>query len=584
MNPFSSLLTRGGLLSTLLLLTGLTGRAQAPVWQSAMVVGGANSNLAITATAPTASGDLYVAGGFSGIVGLGNTTLISTGGIDGFVAKWSPATNDFTWAYRFGGSDIDQVTALALNNGHLYLAGTFFSPTASFGSVNLVNYGGPNTVSTDAFVTRLTDLGTRATIDWAQQLGGPGQDAATTVVASGGSVYVGGSFASATASFGGLSLANSATGTATVPADGFVAKFTDAGTSASASWVRPVAGPGAEYVNALALDGSSVYATGYFGGAAATFGSSSLTNASATANTFVAKLTDAGTSSSWQWALGAGGSSRDVGNALAVRGSRVYVAGTFSSDVMTLGALTIANAGPSAVTTDAFLAAVTDAGSTATWTWALPVGGTGSDQGTVLATTSAGGLYLAGTFASAAVAVGNTALTTTTSGAMVTRLTDAGPTATVNWAQRGGATTNTDATCLANIGTRLFLAGSFQNTATFGSQTLASSSQGFATNFLATLTDPTITATAAARGGVAFTLAPNPAHGTTTVQLPATPGVATAALTLLDAVGRVVRTTTVALPAAGLRQPLELGGLPTGLYSLRVQAGAATGTQRLVVD
>ena len=78
--------------------------------------------------------------------------------------------------------------------------------------------------------------------------------------------------------------------------------------------------------------------------------------------------------------------------------------------------------------------------------------------------------------------------------------------------------------------------------------------------------------------------APNPARAATTVVLPALPGAATATLTLRDALGRALRTSTVALPAAGLRHEFNLANVPAGLYVLQVQAGAVTATRRLVVE
>ena len=78
--------------------------------------------------------------------------------------------------------------------------------------------------------------------------------------------------------------------------------------------------------------------------------------------------------------------------------------------------------------------------------------------------------------------------------------------------------------------------------------------------------------------------APNPARTTTTALLPALPGTATATLTLRDALGRALRTQTVALSTAGLHQELDLSGLPAGLYAVQVRAGTATATRRLVVE
>ena len=74
---------------------------------------------------------------------------------------------------------------------------------------------------------------------------------------------------------------------------------------------------------------------------------------------------------------------------------------------------------------------------------------------------------------------------------------------------------------------------------------------------------------------------PNPAHGRTTVHLPPIPGTTTATLTLLDALGRTLRTQTAATNA---RTELDLTGLPVGLYALRATAGSSTATRRLVLE
>ncbi len=58
------------------------------------------------------------------------------------------------------------------------------------------------------------------------------------------------------------------------------------------------------------------------------------------------------------------------------------------------------------------------------------------------------------------------------------------------------------------------------------------------------------------------------------------PGTGPATLTVLDALGRPVRTQT----ASGTRAELDLTNLMPGLYAVRVQAGAATATRRLMVE
>ncbi|OUJ74577.1 hypothetical protein BXP70_07305 [Hymenobacter crusticola] len=81
-----------------------------------------------------------------------------------------------------------------------------------------------------------------------------------------------------------------------------------------------------------------------------------------------------------------------------------------------------------------------------------------------------------------------------------------------------------------------------------------------------------------------LSLSPNPARTSVTVQLPARPGATQATLTLIDALGRTVRTQAGALSAGGLRQELALSGLAQGMYVVHVQVGAAHGVRRLLVE
>jgi hypothetical protein len=82
---------------------------------------------------------------------------------------------------------------------------------------------------------------------------------------------------------------------------------------------------------------------------------------------------------------------------------------------------------------------------------------------------------------------------------------------------------------------------------------------------------------AAAQPG--FEVFPNPARTVATVRVPAGNNAAT--LTLTDALGRVVRTQSA---TAGRDYPYDLAGLAPGVYALRMQAGAAVATQRLIIE
>lgn len=82
----------------------------------------------------------------------------------------------------------------------------------------------------------------------------------------------------------------------------------------------------------------------------------------------------------------------------------------------------------------------------------------------------------------------------------------------------------------------------------------------------------------------AFTLYPNPARTSLTVSVPAIAGATQARLTLHDALGQVVQTTTLALPITGLTQQMNVAGLAGGVYLLRLQAGPTTAVRRVVLE
>jgi hypothetical protein len=92
------------------------------------------------------------------------------------------------------------------------------------------------------------------------------------------------------------------------------------------------------------------------------------------------------------------------------------------------------------------------------------------------------------------------------------------------------------------------------------------------------------TATRAALAGGMLTVFPNPAHRAFTLSLPALGATRTARLTLVNALGQTVRSQTIALTPGGTQTQVEVADLSTGLYTVRVQAGAETATTRLAVE
>ncbi|WP_156176078.1 T9SS type A sorting domain-containing protein [Hymenobacter terrenus] len=503
-------------------------------------------------TATDADGNIYIAGRFVGSATFGSTVLTSAGDFDAFVAKWSPATNSFVWAQRVGGAGRDEATAVAVSGTNVYLAGNFPASTLLGYAIDFGGAPLAGTSAGDMFVARLTDNGS---FTWA--LRSAGEASITGLAVNGTSLYVAGEFRG-TATFGSTAL------TSTGVSDIFLAKLTDAGTGASYTWAQRAGSGSIDQATALAVSGTDVYVGGFFQ-VSATFGGSPLTGAP---GGFVAKLTDAGASGTFVWTQPSG---RGV-SAVAVSGPGVYVTGEFSGSPATFGTTTLPNVGNN----NGYVAKLTDAGRSASYNWALSANSTGSILPQALAVRGIT-LYTAGRFFGGTAAFGATSLTTAgKSDIFVSKVTDAGASASFAWAQRAGGTNDDQATALAVTSTNVFVAGDFQGPAADFSGTSLSAAAD--SGFLALLPDASSPlATSTARQAAApITLAPNPAHASTTLHLRA--ATATRVLVLLDATGRQVR--AQALPAGTAVAPLNVTGLTPGLYHVR--CGAAS--THLVVE
>ena len=251
---------------------------------------------------------------------------------------------------------------------------------------------------------------------------------------------------------------------------------------------------------------------------------------SASADVFVAKYLDAGTSAAYQWGTAGGGTSTDIGYGIAVSGSRVEVGGGVGGGVARFGpygplpantaarasldpatgawqdASSPQGAGASTVRATAVNAAgevfvtgnfsgqvgfgatvLTSAGdqdvfvakwnpAAAAWAWATAGGGTGADQANGLAV-SGTGVFVTGSITNtsanaSAVQFGGTPLNGVSAGAtqdvFVAKYTDAGSSAIYNWARAGGGTRSDVGQGIAVSGTGVYVTGFIQNNNTNG--------------------------------------------------------------------------------------------------------------------
>ena len=504
--------------------------------------------------------------------------------------------------------------------GNVYLCGTF-NGTAVFGTISLAsarNYG------FDVFVAKWNPR--TGSFAWAQRAGGGGTVSVTSLAVQGTAVYIGGSFFQS-ATFGATTLT-----CASNRNDVYVAKLTDVGAGTAFTWAVRTETTGSlfEVRDAyLTASGSGLYlATNVVG--AATVGGSTLVSAGYN-DVLVAKLTDAGPTARFTWAQRAGGPAIDFAYAVAVAGDKVYIAGT-TSGTADFGATALSSANG----VSGFVAKLTDAGPTGSFTWARLAG-----QYAYALATSGPSVYLAGTFVGSAT-LGT--LPVSSSGnsvaSFVAKLADAGPTASFTWAQVAGGPTNCFLNHLAARGPNVYATGAFYQAVQVGSTALTSygrydgllvklvdagpsgsiawaqqaggpgddglgdillgngsvsasggmtddvrfgsvvlAAAGGSTNgFLASVADAALLATAAPMQPGTLRVFPNPAHGTATVQLP--PGTVAADLVVRDAAGRALRGRV--RPAAHGTAEVDLAGLAPGLYGLFTTASPRFSSRLLV--
>jgi hypothetical protein len=252
----------------------------------------------------------------------------------------------------------------------------------------------------------------------------------------------------------------------------------------------------------------------------------------------------------------------------------------WTSRTTTFGTTTLAGLGRA----DIFVANLTDAGPSGSFVWAQLAGGSGFEGVSALAVRGSS-VYVCGFTTSAPARFGSITL----SGlgdydAFVARLLDSGGSSSFEWARRAGSAGSEGATSLVWPGaTQVLVGGYTEGQPRFGPQVLSSATTE-SYGFLAFINDAAALAAVPVALVAAVEVYPNPAHASAIVAVPATAGAGTCTFAVLDALGRLVRTQAAPLPATGLRYTLDLAGLPTGLYALRISAGHQTATRCLVVE
>lgn len=467
--------------SLLLLLVGPAVQAQHVTWQMALATNQTpTATSQVRATALDAQGNVYLVGSFSKTIQLGSTTLTANGLVDVFVAKWCPPTNVFCWAQQAGGPGYEAVNAIAVAGKSVYIAGDFMGADVRFGPATL-SKGSSNT---GAFVAKLTDRGTTASFAWVQEAAGnkPSRCAIHALAVSGTSVYVAGEFLSAGLAFGRTLLASS-------PNKEALGDLFDEGDTGRFAWTQRAGGSSRDEATGLAVAGKNVYVVGQTFSPTADFGSQRLT-LTGYANSFVAKLRDAGQTGAFVWVQSSRDTDVNEATAVAVSGTNVYFTGSFRQTAQ-FGATTLISAG-SRRTGDIFVAKLRDEGATGRFLWAQRAGDRGDERPYGIAV-SGTGVYLTGTFEHEhfdATTFGTTSLTSRGKGDMfVAKFTDAGLTASFSWVQQAGGPGEEAARTIVVTSRHVYIGGVFYGSSTtFGRLSLPNpTAEQRGTGFLASL-------------------------------------------------------------------------------------------------
>ncbi|WP_158561167.1 SBBP repeat-containing protein [Emticicia sp. C21] len=274
--------------------------------------GGVNEDIGVDLVTD-ASGNVYVTGNYEGGSIFGSKIVSGFGDSDVFIVKYS-AEGDYTWVKTFGGQSTDNSKGIGIDaSGAIYLTGNFKN-TITIGNTSLTSKGG-----VDIFFSKYNNV--NDTWVWAKQIGGTNNDYINDIaIDAQGSLWLGGGFQDI-ASFGSISLESEGN------YDIFLAQYNVNG---NLLWVKRYGGERDEYIISLALDAQgNIYASGFFGGVINL--GKTLLESFANNDMFFAKFKPNGMV---EWAQSAGGVGEDYPTDVVVDpNGNMYVTGYFYDSI-----------------------------------------------------------------------------------------------------------------------------------------------------------------------------------------------------------------------------------------------------------
>jgi PKD repeat protein len=307
--------------------------------------------------ATDASGALYMAGEFaSDTVIFGSTILVNTnfsGFSDVSITKFNSSGN-VLWAKKAGGTNDMYAYGFVTDIlGNVFVAGSFYSSSITFGATTLFNSDTTETTQ-DLYVAKYS---TNGNFLWAKSTGGNWDDITIAVATDvSGNAYIGGSFASDSIIFNTTTLMNADTGG--YGEDLFITKYDVNG---NVVWAKRAGMQGGENVSSITANAvGNFYLAGYFYSDSLSLGAVTLYNDTVnTTDFFIAKYDSSG-NTLWANSVGSTGGYFYTFQTTMISDTsgHVYVGGGFQSSSIVFGADTLFNTNPG--TGDIFIVKVSD--------------------------------------------------------------------------------------------------------------------------------------------------------------------------------------------------------------------------------
>jgi hypothetical protein len=417
---------------------------------------GGSSGDQVLGVATDAAGNIVVVGSFRSTANFGGANLVSPGGMDVFIAKYS-ASGAHLWSKRFGGSGDELAQTVAIDrSGAIVVGGYFASASIDLGGGAHAN-AAPGVW--DGFVAKYSSTGQYL---WSSTFGGVNQDSVEGLaVDSSGDVVATGLFKGTNIDFAGRALSSTWGGP-----DTFIVKLS--GVDGASIWAKNINCGGPDLGSGVAIDqDDSIFVAGQFFGTA-DFGGGALTTAGMN-DVYLAKYSPSG---GFVWAKRFGAANDDLAASVAVDGGgNVAITGVFYGSVA-FGGATLRN--PSNVMSDVFVAKFTGNGA---HIWSKSFGGDYADYGVAIAADLDGNVLVTGTF-NGTVSFGGAALTSASTATSDIFVAEYSPTGAHLFSARYGSAGSEIASAAAFGPNGGLVGGAFTGTMAFDGTNLVSAGMG----------------------------------------------------------------------------------------------------------